>query len=254
MRRIATAVAVLALTCSLPAATQQVRQLTYRVVHTYPHDADSFTEGLELHNGVLYESSGQYGRSYLFEQNLKTGAVVKRIPVSPAVFGEGITLLNGVIFQLTWESQLGFIYNAATLAQTGTFHYTGEGWGLTNDGHTIYMSDGSPVIRCIDPKNFTVVRTIPVHDGATAIQMVNELEWVKGRLYANVWHTDRIAEIDPATGRVMAWIDLAGLRPKEATDPEAVLNGIAYDPATNHLLVTGKLWPKLFEIAVEPKR
>ncbi len=156
--------------------------------------------------------------------------------------------------QLTWESQLGFIYNPVTLKRIGSFQYSGEGWGLTNDGHTIYMSDGTPVIRCLNPKTFAVTRTITVHDGSEQIRKVNELEWVKGVLYANVWHEDRIARIDPATGEVTAWIDISGLQPKEATSPEAVPNGIAYDPATGHLLVTGKLWPKLFEISIEPER
>lgn len=224
------------------------------MIRAYPHDANSFTEGLEYRNGVLYESSGLYGQSTLRKEDLKTGKVTMQVSLPGSVFGEGFTVLGDRVFQVTWQSQIGFFYQATNLARTGTFHYTGEGWAMTNDGRLLYLSDGTSVIRCLDPRNMSVVRTFSVHDRGEDVKLVNELEWVKGQIYANIWHSDRIARIDPKSGSVTAWIDLKGLKPASVTSEEGVLNGIAYDPASGHLLVTGKLWPKLFEIEIVTRR
>lgn len=229
-----------------------VAKHSYEIVHTYPHDTGAFTQGLIFVDGKLYEGTGQEGRSSLREVDLPTGRVVKKVDVPEPFFGEGITLLNGKIYQLTWQHQIGFIYNAQTLEKTGQFEYTGDGWGLTNDGRSLIISDGSNRLKFLDPDSFRVARTIAVTDGGTPITQLNELEYVNGEIYANIWHDQRIVTIDPQTGRVTGWIDLSGLLPPGAVqDGEAVLNGIAYDQANNRLFVTGKLWPKLFEIKLK---
>ena len=226
----------------------------YEVVRVWPHDPDAFTQGLVFHDGKLLESTGEVGRSSLRRVEMETGKVVQRVDVPVPYFAEGITLLKGKIYQLTWQHQLGFIYDALTFDKIGQFNYQGEGWGLTNDGQSLILSDGSNHIRFIDPANFQVSKSIPVLDGSTAVTEINELEYVHGEIYANIWHADRIARIDPQTGRVVGWINLAGLlSPGEVQDEEAVLNGIAYDEASGRLFVTGKLWPKLFEIRVIQK-
>jgi glutamine cyclotransferase len=224
----------------------------YQIVNIYPHDSGAFTQGLIFVDGKLYEGTGQEGRSSLREVDLQTGRVLKKVDVPEPFFAEGITLLNGKIYQLTWQHQIGFIYSAQTLEKTGQFQYTGEGWGITNDGHSLIMSDGSNRIRFIDPDSFRVIKTIAVTDGRTAINELNELEYVNGEIYANIWHDQRIVTIDPQNGRVTGWIDLSGLlQPGAVHDDEAVLNGIAFDPSGNRLFVTGKLWPQLFEIKVK---
>jgi glutamine cyclotransferase len=224
----------------------------YQIVNIYPHDSGAFTQGLIFVDGKLYEGTGQEGRSSLREVDLQTGRVLKKVDVPEPFFAEGITLLNGKIYQLTWQHQIGFIYSAQTLEKTGQFQYTGEGWGITNDGHSLIMSDGSNRIRFIDPDSFRVTKTIAVTDGRTAINELNELEYVNGEIYANIWHDQRIVTIDPQNGRVTGWIDLSGLlQPGAVHDDEAVLNGIAFDPSGNRLFVTGKLWPQLFEIKVK---
>ena len=229
-----------------------VAKHSYEIVHTFPHDTGAFTQGLIFVDGKLYEGTGQEGRSNLREVDLSTGRVVKKVDVPEPFFGEGITLLNGKIYQLTWQHQIGFIYNAQTLEKTGQFEYTGDGWGLTNDGRSLIISDGSNRLKFLDPDSFRVARTIAVTDGGTPITQLNELEYVNGEIYANIWHDQRIVTIDPQTGRVTGWIDLSGLLPPGAVqDGEAVLNGIAYDQANNRLFVTGKLWPKLFEIKLK---
>jgi glutamine cyclotransferase len=224
----------------------------YQIVNIYPHDSGAFTQGLIFVDGKLYEGTGQEGRSSLREVDLQTGRVLKKVDVPEPFFAEGITLLNGKIYQLTWQHQIGFIYSAQTLEKTGQFQYTGEGWGITNDGHSLIMSDGSNRIRFIDPDSFRVTKTIAVTDGRTAINELNELEYVNGEIYANIWHDQRIVTIDPQNGRVTGWIDLSGLlQPGAVHDDEAVLNGIAFDQSGNRLFVTGKLWPQLFEIKVK---
>lgn len=233
---------------------QLVPTYGYEVVHVFPHDRDAFTQGLHYEQGNLIESTGEVGHSSLRRVEIETGKVLQQVDVHPPYFAEGITLLKGKIYQLTWQHQLGFVYDAVTFEKTGDFKYTGEGWGLANDGQSLILSDGTNHIRFLDPDNFQVTRTIAVLDGNAAVPEINELEYIKGEIYANIWHADRIARIDPKTGKVVGWINLAGLlAPGEAEDEEAVLNGIAYDEATGRLFITGKLWPKLFEIRLKAK-
>ncbi len=220
----------------------------YRVVHEYPHDPAAFTQGLEFHDGYLYEGTGLEGRSSLRKVQLETGKVVQRIEIAPQYFGEGITILNKLIIQLTWQAHRGFVYDEAGFRQQREFEYPGEGWGLTNDGTRIYMSDGTAQIRVWDGKTLKEIRRMNVHDGNKPVLELNELEWVKGEIYANIWQTDRIARISPVDGRVIGWIDMTGLL-KDRLGAD-VLNGIAYDSLGKRLFVTGKLWPKLFEIQI----
>jgi glutaminyl-peptide cyclotransferase len=235
-------------------ARQDVGTLRYEIVHVWPHDRDAFTQGLIFHDGKLLESTGEVGRSSLRRVELETGQVTEKSEVPPPYFAEGITLLKGKIYQVTWQHHLGFIYDAGTFQKLGEFHYDGEGWGLTNDGHSLILSDGSNRLRFIDPDNFQVQKTIAIIAGGTAVRELNELEYVQGEIYANIWHADRIARIDPQTGRLAGWIDLTGLLAQgDVSDEEAVLNGIAYDEARGRLFVTGKLWPKLFEIKLKQR-
>lgn len=229
-------------------------QYTYKVVHVYPHDRTSFTEGLEYRGGYLYESTGEKGHSVLRKVKLETGEVVQEIKLPPHLFGEGITILDHEIFQLTYQTELGFVYDLATMKQKRTFVYTGEGWGLTNDGSQIYMDDGSAQIRVWDPKTLQEKRRITVHDDNGPIERVNELEWVNGEIYSNVWQTDEMLRISPVDGRILGRVNLAGLlTPQERADRVDVLNGIAYDAAGHRLFVTGKWWPHVFEIQIVPK-
>jgi glutamine cyclotransferase len=224
----------------------------YQIVNIWPHDPDAFTQGLVFRDGNLVESTGQEGRSSLRNVELQTGKILKKVDVPEPYFAEGLALLNNKLYQLTWQHQHGFIYDAQSLQKTGEFPYDGEGWGLATDGRSLILSDGSNRIRFLDPDSFRVTKTIAVKDGQTPISQLNELEFVNGEIYANIWHDDRIVAIDPETGRVTAWIDLKGLlQPGDAPDPEAVLNGIAYDQSSNRLFVTGKLWPRLFEIKIK---
>jgi len=237
------------------AAMSAPTMYTYRVVNTYPHDATAFTQGLIFHDGVLFESTGLVGASSLRKVALETGEVIERRPVETRYFAEGLTLYGDRLVQLTWQAGLGFVYDLATLEVARTFTYAGEGWGLTNDEAKLIMSDGSPTLRFLDPSTFEEVGRLDVHDRGTPVEDLNELEMVRGEIYANVWQTDRIARISPETGQVTGWIDLAGLLPAtERTSIDAVLNGIAWDEARGRLFVTGKLWPRLFEIAVERRR
>jgi glutamine cyclotransferase len=225
----------------------------YRVVKTYPHDRSAFTQGLEYKDGVLYEGTGLVGRSQLRKVDLETGRVLAQFDVPSPFFGEGITVLPRQIVQLTWQSQTGFVYDRATFRLLKSFTYSGEGWGITNDGKQLFMSDGTAQIRVWDPETLKEVRRITVRDGTRPVVMLNELEYVRGELLANVWQSDRIARISPSDGRVTGWIDLSGLA-KDRTTADAVLNGIAYDGAHDRLFVTGKLWPNLFEIKIVPQK
>ena len=235
-----------------PPANAPVPSYGYQIVNIWPHDSNAFTQGLILVDGKLLESTGQEGYSSLRRVELETGKILKKVDVPVPYFAEGITLLNGKIYQLTWQHQVGFIYDAQTLERAGQFKYDGEGWGLTTDGKSLILSDGSSRLRFIDPSSFQVTKTINVMDGPAPVRELNELEFVQGEIYANIWHADRIATINPQTGRVTSWIDLTGLMPQgELRDAEAVLNGIAYDQANDKLFVTGKLWPRLFEIRVK---
>ncbi|HEY0430552.1 MAG TPA: glutaminyl-peptide cyclotransferase, partial [Pyrinomonadaceae bacterium] len=224
------------------------------VVHTWPHDPEAFTQGLVFSGGNFIESTGEVGHSSLRRLEIETGTVVQRVDVPPPYFAEGITMLKGKIYQLTWQHQIGFIYDALTFEKMGQFNYQGEGWGLTNDGTLLILSDGSNRIRFLDPDNFQVKRTIAVVDGRAPVNQLNELEYIQGEIYANIWHADRVARIDPQSGKIVGWIDMRGLlAPGDIQDEEAVLNGIAYDEASGRIFVTGKLWPKLFEIRLKQK-
>ena len=220
-----------------------------RIVHSYPHDRSSFTQGLEYHDGLLYEGTGLKGQSKLRVEKLETGQVVRQVDVPAEYFGEGITVFRNRIFQLTWRTQVGFVYSRATFQALRRFHYSGEGWGLANDGKQVYMSDGTAQIRCLDPASLRELRRITVHDGSRAITMLNELECLGGEIYANVWQTNRIVRFRPSDGAVTGWIDASGLlTADDQREPVDVLNGIAYDAVGKRLFVTGKLWPKLFEV------
>ena len=225
-----------------------------RVVRTYPHDRFAYTQGLVYRDGVLYEGTGLPGRSSLRKVDLATGKVLKIRALDAKYFGEGVALWKDRLIQLTWQSGVGFVYDRETFEPIRTFTYPGEGWGLTDDGKRLIMSDGSSVLRFLDPETLRQVGRLPVHDEMGAVDRLNELEFVNGEILANVYETDTIARIDPKTGRVSAWIDLRGLlSPAElasinAQEPGGVLNGIAYDASGKRLFVTGKLWPKLFEI------
>jgi glutaminyl-peptide cyclotransferase len=224
----------------------------YRVVHSYPHDTSAYTEGLFYKDGYLYESTGEAGESTVRKVDLQSGKVVQRHDLPAQYFGEGIVDWGPCIVQLTWKDQLGFVYDLASFKPQRTFNYPGEGWALTRDDKHIYMSDGSPVVRILDPETLATVGSIMVMDNGQPVSNINELEWVKGEIFANVWMTDRIARIDPATGNVKGWIDLTGLLDtSKLPDPtNDVLNGIAYDAQHDRLFVTGKRWPMLFEIVL----
>ena len=226
----------------------------FEVVGQFPHDSSAFTQGLAYRDGYFYEGTGLSGRSSLRQVRVETGEVVRKVELPPEFFGEGITLLGNQVVQITWLSKTGFIYDLSDFHLLRRFSYLGEGWGLTTDDHEIYMSDGTPEIRVLDSKTLAEKRRLKVHDGNSAIAQLNELEFVEGEIFANVWQTDRIARISPQTGEVVGWIDLEGLlSPIYRVGPEAVLNGIAYDQRGKRLFVTGKLWPSIFEIRVVPK-
>jgi glutaminyl-peptide cyclotransferase len=222
----------------------------YEVVHAYPHDSDAFTQGLLFLDGYFYESTGLNGRSSVRKVRPETGAVVAQRAVDRRYFAEGLTHWRDRLIQLTWETGLGLVYDRASLAPRGTFRYGGEGWGLTQDGRRLIVSDGTANLRFFDPETLRETGHIAVHDVDGPVARLNELEAVDGSVYANVWLTDRIAIIDPGTGRVTGWIDLTGLGPGGPSAGDAVLNGIAWDAAGKRLFVTGKLWPQVFEIRI----
>ena len=235
-----------------PAANGPVPTYGYQILNIYPHDSNAFTQGLILVDGKLLESTGQEGFSSLRIVEIETGKVLKKVDIPAPYFAEGITVLNGKVYQLTWQHEEGFIYDVQTLERVGKFDYPGEGWGLTTDGQSLIVSDGSSRLKYLDPTSFRVTKTLQVNDGPTAISQLNELESVQGDVYANIWHDDRIAIIDPKTSRLKAWIDLTGLMPdRDQLGEEAVLNGIAYNQANDSFYVTGKLWPRLFEIKIK---
>jgi len=221
---------------------------SFRVIYTYPHDREAFTQGLAYHNGYLYEGTGLRGRSSLRRVELERGKVLQLHPLEQEFFGEGIAILRDRLYQLTWQSGQGFIYDWQTFEPLGTWQYDGEGWGLTHDGTHLIMSDGTSMLRFLDPDTLQVVRQVEVRARSGPVVRLNELEYVRGEVYANIWRTDRIARIDPRSGVVVGWIDLSGLLAEEDRRGVDVLNGIAYDAESGRLFVTGKLWPKLFEI------
>jgi glutamine cyclotransferase len=224
----------------------------YRVLAVYPHDPGAFTQGLVYYQGNFYEGTGLRGRSSLRKVDLETGAVLQIRNLPERYFGEGVTLFDDRLYQLTWQSRVGFVYDRASFNLLATFQYPTEGWGLTHNGRELIMSDGTPTLHFLDPTTLHELRRVTVRDEHGPVQRLNELEYIDGEVYANVWQTDRIARIDPETGRVRAWIDLSGLLPEEDRPGANVLNGIAWDAAGGRLFVTGKLWPKLFQIELTP--
>ncbi len=227
---------------------------TYRVVATYPHDPGAFTEGLVYADGFLYESTGLRGDSSLRKVEVETGQVVRELRLDDAYFGEGIALVGDRIVQLTFTSGTGFVYRAEDFDMLSEFEYAGEGWGITYDGARLIMSDGTATLRFLDPRNLAELARIEVTDDGSPVDQLNELEYVSGEVFANVWQTDQIARISPFTGEVAGWIDLDGLLGPDRFEPGVdVLNGIAYDPDRGRLFVTGKRWPRLFQIELVPQ-
>jgi glutaminyl-peptide cyclotransferase len=255
-RFLALAAALMMLAPQVPNGTN-LPVFGYQIVRAYPHDPTAFTQGLQYVDGIFYEGTGLNGRSSIRKVKLETGEVIEKRDVPAQYFGEGITVWKSDLIELTWQSEIGFVYDKNTLQQRRSFPYVGEGWGLTHDSVNLIMSDGTDRLRFLDPATFVERRRIWVSDGGIPVRNLNELEFVKGEILANIWQTDYVARI-AMDGRVTGWIDLGGLLPpSERSSVEAsggVLNGIAYDAAKDRLFVTGKLWPKLFEIKIVPKR
>jgi len=227
---------------------------TYEIVNTYPHDEEAFTQGLAFEGGALYEGTGLYGRSSLRKVSLDSGEVVQRFDLPRRFFGEGVTVHGDRILQLTWRAHTGFVYDKANFELLREFEYTGEGWGMTHDGTRLIVSDGTSVLRFLEPETFEETGQLIVHAKGQPVTRLNELDYVQGAILANVWQTDYLARISPETGEVTAWIDLNGLLGEEDRSKHVdVLNGIAYDGVNDRLFVTGKLWPKLFEIRLVPQ-
>lgn len=226
---------------------------SYSIVNTYPHDRDAFTQGLVFEDGVLYEGTGLLGQSTLRSVELETGDILQILELSAEFFGEGITVYGDRIIQLTWQSNVGFVYDKNSFELLQEFNYSTEGWGITHDGERLIMSDGTSELHFLDPQTFEEIGQLAVFDDDGPVTRLNELEYIQGEIYANVWQTDQIARIASETGRVVGWVDLEGLLTAEdRSEPVDVLNGIAYDADTDRLFVTGKLWPKLFEIELIP--
>ncbi len=244
-------------------APPEVVHYRYKVVKTYPHDRRYFTQGLVYEDGFVYEGTGLYGQSALYKRDLQTGKTVKTLRLPAEYFGEGITLFGDTLIQLTWQSKVGFVYKKDTFTLLREFKYPGEGWGLTHDGKRLILSDGTATLRFLDPNTCAETGRIVVRDQGHPVERLNELEYVASppvaptaepRIYANIWPTDQIVIIDPETGRVAGKIDMSGLwTPPADEQGESVLNGIAYLPETKHLLVTGKLWPRMYEIELVPE-
>ena len=234
---------------------------TYEVVNEYKHDKRAFTQGLVFRNNYLYESTGHKGRSTLRKVELETGKVLQKYDVPSEYFAEGLAIVNGKAYQLTWQSGVGFVYDVNDFKLLREFRYQGQGWGLTHDGKHFFMTDGTHVIRIVDPETFKTVRTNVVKDeDGKPLMMLNELEYIKGEIWANIWHSERIgrpnhiARIDPSSGKLLGWLNLDGISPDDTSgDDENTLNGIAYDEANDRIFVTGKNWKRLFEIKVKPQ-
>jgi glutaminyl-peptide cyclotransferase len=254
-----------------PAKSGPAPVYTYEIVKSYPHDPNAFTEGLYFKDGFLYESTGEEKKSSLRKVELETGKVVQKWDLPPEDFGEGISEINGKIYQLTWQEEKGRVFDAKDFKLLQEFTYQGEGWGMTTDGTNLIFDQGTHILMFMDPNTFKTVRTMPVfRDDGRPLMQINELEWIKGEIWANIWHSELpdilgkpnyIVRIDPNSGKVLGWIDLAGISPDDQPkgddpyDPKAenTLNGIAYDAANDRIFVTGKKWKKLYEIKVKPK-
>jgi glutaminyl-peptide cyclotransferase len=249
MRTLVLIAAAAACACGPASQAGGTPEYTYEIVHTYPHDRHAFTQGLVYLDGVFYEGTGLNEESSIRKVKPETGEVLQKRDVPGQYFGEGIVVWKDRLLELTWTTQKGFIYDLASFQPKGEFAYPGEGWGLTNDGKRLIMSDGTADLRFWDPETLKETGRITVTDQGQPVPKLNELEWVKGEIFANVWETERIARIDPKTGKVLGWINLHGLlTPQDYNDQTDVLNGIAYDAKGDRLFVTGKRWPKLFEI------
>lgn len=230
---------------------QDIPTYQVRILNVFPHDSGAFTQGLVVEGTTIYESTGQYGNSTLRQVDLESGRVEKRLPLDPKYFAEGIGIVGDWIYQLTWKERVCFVYDKTTFKALGALQYSGQGWGLTHDDEVVYMSDGTSTIRVLDPQTFKVLRRIRVKQGRRYLDKLNELEFVDGMILANVWYSDRIAQIDPKSGQVTAWIDCSGVYPASArANREQVMNGIAHDKASGRLFITGKNWPHLYEIEV----
>ena len=229
---------------------------TYTIINTYPHDTNAFTEGLIYQNGNLYESTGTYqtSQSTLRKVNLQTGSITQQYILPNPYFAEGITTLNNQIIQLTWQNHIAFIYNQTTFQPIQNFTIQTEGWGLTTDGNQLILSDGTQNITYLNPTTFQPTRQIQVHDQNGPVTKLNELEYTNGQIYANIWQTNKIAIINPQNGQITAYIDLTGIENITTNNPDIVLNGIAYNPQNNTLLVTGKMWSHLYEIKINPQK
>ena len=240
---------VILLSCSSSKTGRTAEVYTYNIVQTYPHDAKAFTQGLVFEDGFLYESTGFYGRSTLRKVQLQTGAILQMHRLPDELFGEGMTIYDNRIIQLTWKSNLGFVYDKDSFQPMGQFSYPTEGWGITHDGQQLIMSDGTSTLHFLNPETFQETGRIDVRDSDRPVNGLNELEYVKGKIYANVWPTEKIAIIAPQSGRVVGWIRMAGpMIPQDDGRALRVLNGIAYGTTNDRLFVTGKLWPNVFEI------
>lgn len=224
----------------------------YEVVKSYPHDTAAYTQGLIFRDGALYEGTGLHDSSSIRKVDLETGKVERKFDLDAKYFGEGLTMIGDKLYQITWRNNVGFVYDLFTFRPIDTFQIYGEGWGLTTDGSQLYLSDGSEFLRILDPATLEVRRVIPVSDGSRPVRFLNELELIKGEIWANIWQTDSIVRIDPASGNVKGWVNLSGILPaSERSNRVDVLNGIAYDPKGDRIFVTGKFWPKLYEIRVK---
>jgi Glutamine cyclotransferase len=255
-----------------PTPVASVPVYTYEIVNTYKHDPDAFTQGLIFHNGFFYESTGEYGDSTIRKVEPATGKVLQKKKLSEDFFAEGMTILNGKIYQITWQENTAFVYDPNDLRLLKEIKYQGSGWGLTTDGTHLIMSDGTHILKFLDPETFNVVRTVTVKkEDGRPVYHLNELEYIKGEIWANIWHSEEaatsnehgylpniakpnyIARIDPQTGNIVGWVDLANISPSDVTDRENTLNGIAYDAANDRIFVTGKNWKNLFEIKLKQK-
>lgn len=227
---------------------------SYQVVNRYPHDRGAFTEGLFVLDGDFYESTGLEGKSNVRRVDIATGRAKQEYKVPPQYFGEGIVAFGKQLFQLTYKTGVAFVYDRSTFQLLKTYQYTGEGWGMTTDGKRLIMSDGTSQLRFLDPATFKETGRLSVTDAGRPVEQLNELEWIKGEIWANIWLTQRIARINPQTGRVNSWLDMSGILSVMETAGTDVMNGIAYEPTTDRIFVTGKYWPRVFEIKVGPRK